>query len=68
MRHRFCKVTGYCERCGLPKDRWANLLSVVQCYPSSAPVTSLVWGRKLKAHNDLKEQLEKSVALAMEGE
>lgn len=63
--HRFCKFTGYCERCGIAKDDIKKSNVPVICWNAKAPVVSLKWWRKLKAHNELKHQLEKSVELAM---
>ena len=66
MKHRICKVTGYCECCGLHRDYVGkHPLTVGRCWSKTTNVVSLAWWRKLKAHHVLKSQLERSVAQAL---
>lgn len=64
-KHRFCAVTGYCEKCGMPKGWFARHDVVVMCY-SAENVVSLDWKRRLRAHYQLQSQLVSSVATIME--
>lgn len=66
-RHNFCNVTGYCTRCGMPRDWFASSDIVVACISNSSKIVSLEWWRKLKAHQSLQDQLVASVATEMNG-
>lgn len=62
-KHSFCKTTRYCVHCGMPADWLARYSQPLTCYARN--VTSLDWWRKLKAHEKLQQDLERSVALEL---